>query len=82
MQVVYDLSRPKDSRVVSVQVQCASCDIPAYSELERNKTYNVLLSDFMQSGGDGYDMLKDLKTQSLGTFNSKITFKLTDAPQK
>ena len=66
LQVVYDLSRPKNSRVVSVQVQCASCDIPAYSELERNKTYNVLLSDFMQSGGDGYVMLKDLKTQSLG----------------
>ncbi|XP_015438965.1 PREDICTED: protein 5NUC-like [Dufourea novaeangliae] len=66
LQVVYDLTRPKNSRVVSVQVQCASCSIPSYSELKKNETYNVLLNDFMQAGGDGYVMLKDLKTQPLG----------------
>lgn len=62
------MSRPKDLRVVSVQVQCASCSIPAYSELKLNETYNVLLPDFMQSGGDGFLMLKDLKVQPLGMF--------------
>ncbi|XP_043261264.1 protein 5NUC-like isoform X1 [Colletes gigas] len=66
LQVTYNLSKPKNSKVVSVQVQCASCLIPAYSELKKNETYNVLMSDFMQSGGDGYAMLKDLKTQPLG----------------
>ncbi|XP_031832592.2 protein 5NUC [Nomia melanderi] len=66
LQVVYDLTQPKNSRVVSVQVQCASCSIPSYSELKRNETYTVLVPDFMQTGGDGYVMLKDLKTQSLG----------------
>lgn len=52
--------------MVSVQVQCASCSIPSYSELKKNETYTVLVPDFMQTGGDGYVMLKDLKTQSLG----------------
>lgn len=66
LQVVYDLSKPKNSRVISVQVQCADCDVPSYSKLEKNKTYNALLLDFMQSGGDGYTMLKDLKAQPLG----------------
>ncbi|XP_053983325.1 protein 5NUC-like [Hylaeus volcanicus] len=73
LQVVYDLTRPKNSRVVSVQVQCASCIIPAYSELKKNETYNVLIPDFMQNGGDGYDMLKDLKSQSLGFTTSDAT---------
>lgn len=66
--MVYDLTQPKNSRVVSVEVLCASCDVPTYNKLEKNQTYNVLLTDFLQSGGDGYSMLKDLKTTSLGTF--------------
>ncbi|OAD55321.1 Protein 5NUC [Eufriesea mexicana] len=66
LQVVYDLSRPKNSRVVSVEVLCSFCNVPTYSKLQNNQTYNVLLPDFMQSGGDGYSMLKDLKTESLG----------------
>lgn len=66
--MTYDLSKPKNSRVVSVQVQCALCNVPAYSKLEMNNSYNVLLIDFMQSGGDGYSMLKDLKPLPLGIF--------------
>ncbi|XP_076292357.1 protein 5NUC isoform X2 [Lasioglossum baleicum] len=66
VQVIYDLTKPKNSRVVSVQVQCANCSIPSYSELKQNETYMVLMSDYIQSGGDGYSMLKDLKTSPLG----------------
>lgn len=70
LQVIYDLTKPKNSRVVSVQVQCANCSIPSYSEMKKNETYVVLMSDFMQSGGDGYHMLKDLKTSPLGVTTS------------
>ncbi|KAK9302569.1 hypothetical protein QLX08_005452 [Tetragonisca angustula] len=66
LQVVYNLTLPRKSRVVSVEVLCASCNIPTYSKLEKNQTYTVLLTDFMQSGGDGYSMLEDLQTTSLG----------------
>ncbi|XP_078036024.1 protein 5NUC [Augochlora pura] len=67
LQVVYDLTKPSNSKVVSVYVQCANCSIPSYSELKKNETYTVLMPDFMQSGGDGYTMLKDLKTYPLGS---------------
>lgn len=67
LQVVYDLTKPSNSRVVSVYVQCANCSIPSYSELKKNETYTVLMPDFMQSGGDGYSMLKNLKTSPLGS---------------
>ncbi|XP_050489255.1 protein 5NUC-like isoform X1 [Bombus huntii] len=70
LQVVYDLTQPKNSRVISVEVLCASCNVPTYNKLEKNRTYNVLLTDFLQSGGDGYSMLKDLKTTSLGVTTS------------
>lgn len=66
VQVIYDLTKPKNSRVVSVQVQCANCSIPSYSELKENEIYMVLMPDYMQVGGDGYSMLKDLKTSPLG----------------
>ncbi|KAL0123038.1 hypothetical protein PUN28_007577 [Cardiocondyla obscurior] len=66
LQVVYDISQPPNSRVVSVYVQCAACNIPTYSKLEKNATYNVLLSDFLIKGGDGYHMLEGLQATSLG----------------
>lgn len=66
LQVVYDLTQPRNLRVVSVEVLCAACSVPTYSPLQKNQSYNVLLTDFMQSGGDGYNMLKDLKTYDLG----------------
>jgi len=62
------VSQPPNSRVVSVQVQCAACRIPSYSELQKNVTYNVLINDFLAKGGDGFHMLEGLETTSLGTF--------------
>ncbi|KOC68565.1 Protein 5NUC [Habropoda laboriosa] len=66
LQVIYDLTQPKNSKVVSVQVLCALCSIPMYNELQKNENYSVLLPDFMQSGGDGYSMLKDLQAVPIG----------------
>ncbi|XP_017884500.1 protein 5NUC-like [Ceratina calcarata] len=75
LQVVYDLTRPNNSRVLSVEVLCASCNIPMYSKLEKNKSYTVLLTDFMQTGGDGYSMLKDLKARDIGVTTSDALVK-------
>lgn len=75
LQVVYDLTRPTNSRVVSVEVLCASCSVPMYSRLEKNKTYDVLLTDFMQTGGDGYTMLKHLKARDIGVTTSDALVK-------
>lgn len=72
LQVVYDMNQPSNSRVVSVQVRCATCQIPEYTELQKNVTYNVLLNDFIAKGGDGFHMLEGLETVSLGVTTADI----------
>ncbi|XP_012538707.2 protein 5NUC [Monomorium pharaonis] len=72
LQVVYDLNQPPKSRVVSVQVRCAACQIPTYTELQKNVTYNVLINDFLSKGGDGFHMLEGLETTSLGVTTADI----------
>ncbi|EFN81717.1 Protein 5NUC [Harpegnathos saltator] len=72
LQVEYDETRPQNSRVVSVQVQCANCSIPRYSELQRNATYKVLVNDFIAKGGDGFHMLEGLKATSLGVTTADV----------
>ncbi|KMQ96284.1 protein 5nuc [Lasius niger] len=62
LQVTYDTSRPPNSRVVSVQVQCAACRVPTYSKLQPNLTYNILINDFIAKGGDGFHMLERIET--------------------
>ncbi|KAI4475036.1 hypothetical protein M0802_015322 [Mischocyttarus mexicanus] len=72
LQIVYNISRPANSKVVSVKVRCAACNIPSYSDLNETVTYNVLMNDFMQNGGDGYDMLKDLKFTAMGVTIAEV----------
>nr|CCQ71112.1 putative 5'-nucleotidase NT5-like4 [Cotesia congregata] len=61
-KVIYNISQPRGSRVVrdSVFVLCSNCRTPAYEVVESNKTYTILTTDYLQSGGDGYKMLKNL----------------------
>ncbi|XP_074847051.1 5'-nucleotidase isoform X2 [Carettochelys insculpta] len=59
IHVVYDLSRPPGSRVVSIEVLCTACRVPAYVPLQMDETYKVILPSFLQQGGDGYSMLKE-----------------------
>ncbi|XP_012218401.2 protein 5NUC [Linepithema humile] len=72
LQVVYNVNQPRNSRVVSVQVQCAACRVPMYSELQRNATYNVFINDFLAKGGDGFHMLEGLETTTLGITSADI----------
>ncbi|KAJ7403707.1 Snake venom 5'-nucleotidase [Willisornis vidua] len=59
IHVVYDLSRAPGSRVVSLEVLCTACRVPAYVPLQMDEIYNVTLPSYMLFGGDGYNMLKD-----------------------
>ncbi|XP_054253646.1 5'-nucleotidase [Indicator indicator] len=59
IHVVYDLSRSPGSRVVSLEVLCTACRVPAYVPLQMDEIYNVTLPSYMLFGGDGYHMLKD-----------------------
>lgn len=59
IHVVYDISRAPGSRVVSLEVLCTACRVPAYVPLQMDAVYNVTLPSYMLFGGDGYHMLKD-----------------------
>ncbi|XP_011631529.1 protein 5NUC-like [Pogonomyrmex barbatus] len=72
LQVVYDVSQPPNSRVVSVYVRCTACRVPTYSKLQKNMTYNVLINDFIAGGGDGFHMLEGLETTSLGITTAEV----------
>jgi len=53
MRLVFDPSRPPGARVVSVQV--------GGRPLEPGRRYTLATFEFLQGGGDGYDMLKGAK---------------------
>ena len=53
MTFSYDPSQPAKQRVKEILV--------AGKPLDENKTYTIALVDFQTEGGDGYDMLKNLK---------------------
>ncbi|XP_026581084.1 snake venom 5'-nucleotidase-like [Pseudonaja textilis] len=73
IKVVYDLSQKPGERVVSLNVLCTECRVPAYVPLEMEKTYKVLLPSFLAAGGDGYYMLKgDSSNHSSGNLDISI----------
>ncbi|XP_020298054.1 protein 5NUC-like [Pseudomyrmex gracilis] len=72
LQVVYNINQPPNSRVVSIQVRCAACRVPTYSELQKNATYTILFNDFLAKGGDGFHMLEDLETTSFGVTTADV----------
>lgn len=57
VKVVYDVNKPKGSRVKSVRVRCRKCLVPQFEPLNLTENYTILTSDYLMRGGDGYDML-------------------------
>ncbi|KAJ8024043.1 5'-nucleotidase [Holothuria leucospilota] len=57
--VVYDVTQPPGSRVVSVLVRCTFCAIPNYEVLEKRKTYKVVMPSYLADGGDGYSVIPE-----------------------
>lgn len=54
----YDLSKPKNQRVVSLSVLCTDCRVPKYEPLELEKIYTVVMPSYIVDGGDGFGMIK------------------------
>uniref|UniRef100_A0A1L8DPM1 5'-nucleotidase n=2 Tax=Nyssomyia neivai TaxID=330878 RepID=A0A1L8DPM1_9DIPT len=61
LQVVFDFDKAIGERVESVNVLCSSCSQPKYSPLNNQQNYNVIMTNFLKDGGDGYDMFLPLK---------------------
>ena len=54
-RVCVDPSRPEFDRIVSLQVPGDS----GWQEIDAERTYSVVVPDFLYGGGDGYDIPKD-----------------------
>ncbi|EDW82081.2 uncharacterized protein Dwil_GK25615, isoform B [Drosophila willistoni] len=59
IRVNYDFTKPVNSRVISVRVRCADCEVPIYEALENDKLYRIASPNFLQQGGDGFTMLAE-----------------------
>ncbi|XP_037522277.1 5'-nucleotidase-like [Rhipicephalus sanguineus] len=46
IRVVYNFSMPNGCRIVSLQVLCANCSVPMYSEVMENETYSIVTDNF------------------------------------
>ncbi|XP_022106650.1 5'-nucleotidase-like [Acanthaster planci] len=57
MRVVYDLSRLPGDRVVSIDVRCADCPVPAYDKLRLDAVYKVAVNSYIEQGKYGYSSL-------------------------
>lgn len=58
IRVTYNMLNPISQRVVSVEVNCKDCQTPQYEKLDLDKEYRVIMSSFIFSGGDGFEMFK------------------------
>ncbi|CAH2092771.1 unnamed protein product [Euphydryas editha] len=65
LKVTYDVTKPIGYQVVAVEARCWNCSIPEYRKVEQNDMYNVIMPQFLSSGGDGYSMFQGLPTRSL-----------------
>lgn len=66
LRVVYNISAKPLHRVQSVHILCANCEVPQYEPLQTNGTvYRVLVSSFLNTGGDGFEMLHKPNVEEL-----------------
>ena len=56
-RVVFDSRLPEEDRLLGLQIRCGECIEPTYRDVDPDQWYDVILSDFLANGGDGYDML-------------------------
>lgn len=55
------MKKPSGSRVVAIQVRCASCKYPSYQALDQSNVYKVILSSYMAGGGAGLSVIAKKK---------------------
>ncbi|XP_050542305.1 protein 5NUC-like [Daktulosphaira vitifoliae] len=59
LKVVIDVSKPLGKRVQSIYVRCSICRVPIYEPIVMENVYNVIMTEYLASGGDEYNMFKE-----------------------
>lgn len=65
IKVLYDMNKPKGSRLIKAEARCWACDVPRYSKIIDKDVYKVIMPGFIAIGGDGYKIFSGLPTKTL-----------------
>lgn len=58
IRVEYNYDMPEGQRVTSALVLCAQCSVPSYNKLNETESYNIIVTDFLLNGGDGFNLIE------------------------
>lgn len=59
--VSFDLDKPANERIAELEVLCRDCEVPRYEPVVNDKTYGIIITDFVKDGGDGFTMFAEAK---------------------
>lgn len=62
MKIVYNVTNPVGSKVVSVKILCNKCIVPEYLPLDEEEVYAAIVPSYTAAGKDGFTMLLDFKS--------------------
>ena len=72
-RLVYDVTREVGNRLVTAEVRCEDCDEDTLEPLEDDKVYNVVTSNYVLGGGDGYTMLEEnMESHVIGELDTDV----------
>ena len=72
-RLVYDVTREVGNRLVSAEFRCQDCDEDTLEPLEDDKVYNVVTSNYVLGGGDGYTMLEEnMESRVIGELDTDV----------
>lgn len=73
----YDLNKPNGKRVTKALARCGECRVPIYEPVDPKRSYNVIMTVFLASGGDGFTMLKNnyRRQQVMGMFTTHLIYR-------
>lgn len=61
IRYVADRSRDIGSRILSMELLCNECLVPVYEQIDLDKWYRLIVTNYMADGGDGYVAISDNK---------------------
>lgn len=66
MKVTIDFTKPRGSRVISLEILCRKCAKVQYRELEVDKWYPIVLPSWLLDRDFGYEGLSNLRNRKRG----------------
>lgn len=59
IKVVYNMTAPINSRILTLDVLCRVCDVPKYDPINSEEWYRIVMPSFIALNGDNFAMIRD-----------------------